>query len=200
MADLLNLIQSQLSENTLDAITQQVGGDKQQTNAAIAAALPMIMQALNKNAQTEQGAASLFNAVEKDHDGSVLNNVTDLIGNFQNSSGAGILNHVFGPKKKVAENMVSQASGLNSQATANIMQILAPIVMGQLGKQKQQNGLDIGGLVNLLNSNSNIQQRKNPKATNLLNQFLDKDGDGNINDDLTNMGLKALGNFFSRKR
>ena len=200
MADLLDLIQSQLGGNALNDIAKQVGGNQQQTTAAITAALPMIMQALNKNAQDERGAASLFNAVEKDHDGSALSNVTDLISNFQNGPGAGIIKHVFGPKQNVAENMVSQASGLNPQATSNIMKILAPLVMGQLGQQKKQNGLDIGGLVNLLNSNTKIQEQKNPQATSLLNSFLDKDGDGKINDDLANMGLKALGNFFSRKR
>lgn len=200
MADLLDLIQSQLGGDALNAIAKQVGGNEQQTSAAVAAALPMIMQALNKNAQNENGAASLFNAVEKDHDGSVLNNVTDLIGNFQNGPGAGIIKHVFGPRQNVAEDVVSKASGLNPQATSNIMKILAPLVMGQLGQQKKQNGLDIGGLVNLLNTNSNIQQQKNPQATSLLNQFLDKDGDGKINDDIADMGLKAIGNFFKRKK
>jgi hypothetical protein len=199
MSDLLELLQSQLGGNTVDAIAKQIGGDKKQTNAAIAAALPMIMQALNKNAQNESGAASLFNAVEKDHDGSVLNDVTGFIGNFQNGPGAGIIKHVLGPKANVAETVVSQASGLNPQAASNLMQILAPIVLGQLGKQKQQNGLDIGGLINLLNTTTKNQQTKNPKAAGFLNQILDKDGDGSIKDELTNMGMKALNNFFKKK-
>jgi hypothetical protein len=199
MNDLLSLLQTQLGGNTLDVIAKQIGGDKKQTNAAISAALPMIMQALNKNAQNESGAASLFNAVAKDHDGSVLNDVSGFIGNFQNGPGAGIIKHVLGPKANVAETVVSKASGLDQKATSNLLQILAPLVMGQLGKQKQQNGLDIGGLVQLLNTTTGNQQKKNPKAAGFLNQILDKDGDGSIQDELTNMGMKALSGFFKKK-
>ena len=195
----MNLIQSQLGGQTLNTIAKQIGGNEQQTSTAVAAALPMIMQALSKNAGNDQGATSLFNAVEKDHDGSILNDVASLVGNFQNGSGAGILKHILGNKQRNAESIVSNASGLNSQATGQLMQILAPIVMGQLGKQKKSNGLDVGGLANLLINNSSHQKKQNPQATSFLNKFLDQDGDGDIKDDLTNIGLKALGGLFSRK-
>ena len=159
----------------------------------------MIIQQLNKNASNEQGANSLFNAVDRDHDGSVLNDVAGFVGNFQKGPGAGILKHLFGQKKDNMENAVSNSSGLNSQATSQLMQILAPLVMGQLGKQKRQGGLDVGGLANLLNSNVAHQQKKAPEASSFLNRLIDKDGDGKINDDITNMGIKALGKLF-RKR
>lgn len=200
MADLLDMLESQLGGNALDMIANQIGGNKQQTSTAVAAALPMIMQALNKNASSEQGAQSLFNAVAKDHENSnALDNIGDLIQNFQSGPGAGILRHVLGPKQRTAESVVAKSSGLNSQATGQLMQILAPMVMAQLGKQKKQQGLDIGGLVNLLNNNSRSQQKRNPQASSFLNQFLDQDGDGQINDDIANMGIKAIGNFFKKR-
>ncbi|MEZ5006638.1 MAG: DUF937 domain-containing protein [Chitinophagales bacterium] len=199
MADLLRQLQSQFSAKTIDKIAGQIGGNQQQTSAAVSAALPMILQALSKNASNEAGAASLFNAIAKDHDGSALSNLSGLIGNFQNGPGAGILKHVLGPKQNTAETIVSQSSGLNSQATSQLLQILAPIVMGQLGKQKQKSGLDVGGLANLLMNNTVKQQKKAPQAASFLNQFLDQDGDGNIKDDLTNMGIKALSGYFRRK-
>lgn len=199
MADLLRELQAQMSSKTIDKIANQIGGNQQQTSAAVSAALPMILQALSKNANNEQGANSLFNAIAKDHDGSALNNLTGLINNFQSGPGAGILRHVLGQKQNKAESIVSQTSGLNAQATNQLLQILAPIVMAQLGKQKQKGGLDVGGLANLLIQNTARQQKQQPKAAGFLNQFLDQDGDGNIQDDLTNMGVKALSGFFRKK-
>ncbi|MCB0501911.1 MAG: DUF937 domain-containing protein [Bacteroidetes bacterium] len=199
MADLLRELQAQMSGKTIDKIANQIGGNQQQTSAAVSAALPMILQALSKNATNEQGANSLFNAIAKDHDGSALNNLTGLINNFQSGPGAGILRHVLGQKQNKAESIVSQTSGLNAQATNQLLQILAPIVMAQLGKQKQKGGLDVGGLANLLIQNTARQQKQQPKAAGFLNQFLDQDGDGNIQDDLTNMGVKALSGFFRKK-
>lgn len=199
MADLLRELQAQMSGKTIDKIANQIGGNQQQTSAAVSAALPMILQALSKNATNEQGANSLFNAIAKDHDGSALTNITGLINNFQSGPGAGILRHVLGQKQNKAESIVSQTSGLNAQATNQLLQILAPIVMAQLGKQKQKGGLDVGGLANLLIQNTARQQKQQPKAAGFLNQFLDQDGDGNIQDDLTNMGVKALSGFFRKK-
>ncbi len=200
MADLINLVQSQLGGQTMNMIAQQIGGNKQQTSTAVSAALPMIIQALNRNASNEQGAESLFNAVAKDHDGSVLNDIAGVVGNFQSGPGAGILKHLLGSKQNNAASMLANMSGLNSQSAENLLQILAPIVMGQLGKQKQNAGLDIGGLVNLLANNTDQQQKRNPQAASFLNKFLDQDNDGNIQDDLANFGLKALGSLFSRKK
>ena len=201
MADLLELLQSKLGDNAINMIADQIGGNKQQTSSAVTSALPMIMQALNRNAGNQQGAASLFNAVEKDHDGAVLDDISTFIGNAQQGPGAGILKHLFGQKRTGVESVVSNVSGLNDQSSSKLMEILAPIVMGQLGLQKRQSGLNVGGLMNLLNQTSQKQQQAHPKSTNLVNQLLDKDGDGNIQDDLTNMGLKALmGGFFRNRR
>ncbi|MCP4121814.1 MAG: DUF937 domain-containing protein [Bacteroidetes bacterium] len=201
MADLLNLIQSQLGDNAIDLISNQIGANKSQTSSAVVSALPMIMQALNRNASNQNGAQALLNAVSKDHDGSVFDNLAGFIGNSQQGPGSGILKHVFGQKRNMVENVVSNTSGLNNQASGKLMEILAPIVLGQLGKQKKQGGLDVGGLMNLLSNTTRQQQKAHPKSTNLVNQLLDKDGDGNIQDDLTNMGLKALmGGFFKNRR
>jgi len=201
MADLLNLIQSQLGDNAMDLIADQIGADKNQTSDAVVSALPMIMQALNKNASDQNGANALLNAVTKDHDGSVLDDLAGFIGNSQNGPGAGIIKHVFGPKKNAIEDMVSNTSGLNHKSSGKLLEILAPIVMGQLGKQKKQGGLDIGSLMNLLSNTTKQQQRAHPKSTNLVTRLLDKDGDGNVTNELTQMGLKALmGGFFRNKR
>lgn len=195
----MNLLQSQLGGQAMNMIAQQIGGNKQQTSTAVSAALPMIMQALSKNASKPEGAASLFNALSKDHDGSALNDMAGLIGNFQNGPGAGILKHILGNRTRNAENMVANASGLNSNSTAKLFQILAPIVMGQLGQQRKSSGLDVGGIANLLMNNVASQQKRSPQAANFLNTFLDKDGDGNIQDDLAGLGLKALGGLFARR-
>ncbi len=198
MADLLNILQSQLGGNALNLIANQIGGNQKQTNTAISAALPVLMQALNRNASNQQGAESLFNAIAKDHDGGLLEDVAGFVGNFQNGPGAGIIKHVLGPKTRNVENMVANTSGLNQQSVGKLFQILAPVLMGQLGKQQKQSGFDVGSLVSLLNTNVQQQQKRRPKSTSMLNQLLDQDGDGNINDEIANLGLKALSGLFRR--
>lgn len=206
----MDLLQGQLSDGVLDQLTKQIGAnDKQQTAAATAGIMNTLVGALAKNASNPEGAQSLSNALDRDHDGSVL---TDLMGMFtgggqvqqQNSralNGSGILNHILGDRQGGAIDMISKLSGLDSGKTGNLMTMLAPLLMGALGKTKRQQGLDVGGLAGLLSGTVTQQRQSQQNPTmGLVTKFLDSDGDGSIVDDVANIGMKLLGGLFGRKK
>lgn len=80
MASLLDGLMQQLGSDTIAKLGQQLGADSATTQQAVGAALPAILGALAKNAQSPDGAAALAGALEKDHDGSVLDNVSSVLG------------------------------------------------------------------------------------------------------------------------
>ena len=203
--DLMGLLQGQLSEGMLDQLSQQIGGaDKQQTAAAATGIISTLMGGLAKNASSQEGASALSNALDRDHDGSILDDMMGMLsGNTQpnNSSmlnGAGILNHILGNKTNGAVNMISQMSGLDSSKTGNLMSLLAPVVMGALGKTKKEQGLDVSGIASLLSGTMSQQSSQDP-TMGLITKFLDADGDGSIIDDVAGVGMKFLGGLFGRK-
>lgn len=206
----MNLLQGQLSEGVLDQLTQQIGAsDKKQTAAATAGIMNTLVGALAKNAANPEGAQSLSNALDRDHDGSVLDNVMDMFTgggqvaqqNSRAMNGAGILNHILGDRQGGAIDMISKLSGLDSGKTGNLMTMLAPMLMGALGRQKRQQGLDVGGLANLLTGTVTQQNQSAANPTmSLVTRFLDSDGDGSIADDVASIGMKLLGGLFGRKR
>lgn len=203
--DLMGLLQGQLSEGMLDQLSQQIGGaDKQQTAAAASGIISTLMGGLAKNASSQEGASALSNALDRDHDGSILDDMMGMLsGNTQpnNSSmlnGAGILNHILGNKTNGAVNMISQMSGLDSSKTGNLMSLLAPVVMGALGKTKKEQGLDVSGIASLLSGTMSQQSSQDP-TMGLITKFLDADGDGSIIDDVAGIGMKFLGGLFGRK-
>ncbi len=206
--DLLNLIQSQLNDDSfMENLSQQIGGaDTQQTKQAASGIATTLLGALAKNASSEEGARSLNEALEKDHDGSILDDVMGMLsGNKQPQNqrmlnGSGILNHLLGGKQNTAVDMISQQTGLDQNKTGNLMQMLAPVIMGALGKTKRQNGLNIGDLAGLLSGSFSQQKQQTNVSSSLINSLLDQDGDGSITDDVANMGLKMLGNLFKRKK
>ena len=192
----------------MEQFANQLGGaDKQQTADATSGIISMITSALAKNATTPEGAGALASALDRDHDGSILD---DLMGyatgsmqqkeglNTSMINGAGILKHILGGKQSNAIDVISQMSGLQSDKTGNLMAMLAPIVLGMLGKQKRQNNLDQGGLSEILNQTIQSESSKR-KELGMIGKFLDQDGDGSVMDDLANMGMKIFGNFL-RKR
>lgn len=202
--DLMDLLKGQFSEQMLDQLTQQIGGEnREQTAAAATGILSTLMGGLAKNASTTEGATALSNALDRDHDGSVLDDVMGMLsGNVQTQTektmnGNGIIKHILGPKQGGAIDMISKMSGLDNGKTGNLMMTLAPLLMGALGKTKKQQGLDVAGLASLLSGTVTRERNRNP-TMGLVTQFLDSDGDGSIVDDVASIGMKLLGGFFKR--
>jgi hypothetical protein len=195
MFSLQDILGQEGGDQAVGQISQSVGADPGLVNAAIQMGLPMIMGSLSQNAAQPDGAASLSNALQTNHDGSILDNIGSIVANAQQADGGGILGHILGQKQTAAAEQISQNTGLSSGQVAQILITLAPIVMGYLGKQQRRQGLDAGGLASMLGvQQQQIQQSGNPMV-NMVTSFLDSDHDGSAVDDLASMAM----NYFTKK-
>ena len=262
------MIGQQLNPAQVSQIAKSLGASEGVTAAAIEASLPMLISGLAKNASNPNGANALAGALERDHDGTILDQVGPLLGGLlsgggggggndaprigdghlikaalgglfggggggdnggnkigdghiikaalggasggsllgmfasaltaapgpgsnKSADGAGILGHILGGRRGAVQNGVAQASGLGGAQTGQLMELLAPMLMGGLGRMKQQNGLDAGGLAQALGQEQQSLQKS--AGGGLLGAFLDKDGDGNIADDVATMGAQMVG-------
>lgn len=203
----MDLVKSQMADTVVDQLTQQLGGaEREKTAAATEGIINVLMGAMARNAATPDGAAALNRALEQDHDGSVLDNLGDILGgntapvSDRALNGSGILKHVLGDRQGSAIDMISKMSGLDSNKAGNLMATLAPVVMGMLGKAKRQNNLDQSGISDLLGGFAKQQQSSGSPMASLLTGFLDADGDGSIVDDVAGMlGKGLLGGLFKRR-
>ncbi|MCB0130396.1 MAG: DUF937 domain-containing protein [Caldilineaceae bacterium] len=192
MSSLLNMLAGSLDEKTISQLASQLGADDKATQQAINAALPMLVGALGKNVESQDGAQALAGALSS-HDGSILD---DVLGNLTNPNtmqdGAKILGHVLGGQEAKVERGISQATGLKTDSTAQLMSMLAPLVLGALGKQSQKQGLDAQGIASLLQGESSAAQSQIGGFAKLL----DLDGDGDATNDVMNLGGKVLKSLF----
>ena len=203
MNGLLDLLASNLGGSQIDQIARTIGADRQQTQTAIGAALPALLTGLNRNTNSTEGAQNLANVLEKDHDGSLLDNLGGFLSgqmSGRQTDGGGILGHVLGGQRPQVEQGVAQASGLDMGQIAKLLPLLAPIVMAALGRQKRQAGLDGGGLSGMLGQEATRARQAAPSGVlGALTGFLDQDGDGSIQDDIAGrVGKAALGKLFGR--
>ena len=156
--DLFDLLQGQMNDNVLEQLSQQIGAPKQQTAQAANGVFAALLGGLANNAADKTGLQGLMGALDKDHDGSILDDLAGMIGSVGGGqapasramNGAGILGHILGGKQEATAQRISQNSGLNMGQIMKLMPILAPIVMGVLGKQKQQGGFNMGDLAGIL--------------------------------------------------
>ena len=146
----LNSIMSLFGDNEIGAISNKLGLDKNQTSSALSAAVPVILSALSGNAEGKAGQKSIFNALNNDHDGSILDNLSEFLDNPESGNGKGIIKHTLGSRRTEVEGMLSAKTGVDSSSIGKILEMAAPVIMGFLGKQQTANNVNQSGIGSLL--------------------------------------------------
>ena len=198
MSSILDAVRQQLGPDAIEQMSRSLGADPGTTSNAVNLALPTLLGGLSRNASQPEGAAALDNAL-KAHDGSILDNLGGILGGAGGTGGGiggAILGHIFGAKRGPVEQGVGRASGLNAGQVAQLMAMLAPIVMGVLGRMKQSKGLDANQLPDVLNQSREQGEKEVPG----LGGLLDANNDGSVTDDLLRMGSSALGGMFGNRK
>ena len=188
---LIDGILGQLGGTAIAQMSQNVGAQPNQVQGAISAALPMIISAMAKNSATPAGAQALNGALDQ-HDGGILGSLAGLIANPAGGQGLGILGHLLGGKQDNTANTLGQANGLSGAQMGTIMMTLAPIVMGYLGKMRNEQGLDENAVASVLSNEQQAHANANPGMMGMLSKLLDGNHDGSPVDDVLGM----LGKLF----
>jgi hypothetical protein len=208
MFSLQDLLGQEQGTQAVEQISQNVGADSSLVNSAIQLALPALINGLANNASTPEGAESLNTALDNDHSGGgILDNIGGLAGMIfgggqaapppRQADAGGILGHILGSNQGAVAQDVSQQTGLGMGQVAQILMFLAPIVMGYLGKQKQEQGVGADGLGGLLGGLLGGGQQAQPQSSgnvmvDMASSMLDRDHDGSAMDDIASMAFNYI--------
>lgn len=193
MNALTDMLTQQLAGTAISQISNKIGSDPVTTSKAVQIAVPLLLAALARNSSTPEGAESLNQALSRDHDGSLLDNLMGFLGNSESANGAGILGHVLGTQRNDVETGLAQRTGLDPSATGQLLETVAPLVMAALGKTRQQQGLDANGLSAYLGGQNQQAQAATPGMMDMLGGLLDSNKDGSVLDDVGRMAGKFFG-------
>ena len=177
MAELTDAL-TQLLDQQTGQISQRIGADEGRTRTAMQAAVPALLAALSQEAERGGG---LKQAIERDHDGSILDQLTDYLGGSaqlspRTTNGAGILDHVLGDRQGDLQRALSAKSGLDLGNMGSLLALLAPILMGMLGKQGRSSsggsgGFSLDNIGDLLKQEKQDARTKNPDIGDILDSF-----------------------------
>ena len=184
MSGLLDDLMGQIGGAGMQNLSQQLGLNQQQTASAVSAALPVLLGAMAKKTETADGANQLAQAVTDD-DGGILDDLVGFLGSSNNRNGADILSSLLGGKQTNVESGISKATGLDLGQSMSLLQHLAPILMGFLGKKQSQEGFGTSVLTNILAGA--VSQKSGSGGGSIMDiagAFLDQDGDGSAIDDI----------------
>ena len=155
--NLMDLVKSQLGSGLMSAIAGHLGESEARTQSAVDGGLASIIGGLMGSASTTQSATNLLNLLMGKQQSST--SMSELLGMISGGSssigsliqlGGPLLKTVFGDKLGGVVDAVASASGVSKQSGSGLLSILAPLVMGALGKTTRDGGFNIGSLVGLL--------------------------------------------------
>lgn len=142
--NLAELFNGEKGEETINGIARQVGVSREDTTKVITASLPVLTGMLHQNASSDQGARGILGALA-DHDGSIFDNLSEFLNQGNTKDGEGILSHILGGNKKTVSKQLSKKTGVSMAKVSKILALLAPILMGYLGKQAKSSKVSTGG-------------------------------------------------------
>ncbi|SKC08986.1 hypothetical protein SAMN05660477_02929 [Soonwooa buanensis] len=168
---LLDLLTGNSSNQVAEQAENKFGISKNQIIALLAVAAPLVISYLRNKSKDANEAEALNNALDKDHDGSILNDPSQALN--RQAEGNSILDHIFGGNKSAVENQLSADTGISMDKIGPVLAMLAPVIMGYIGQQKQQNNVGAGGLGDLLGGIlGGAQNQAQAQQSNPLNDIL----------------------------
>lgn len=164
--NLMDILQGQLSDEMLGQLGDHIGADKEQTAQAANGIFATLLGGLANNASSENGLSALGSALDRNHDGSMLDDLMGMVGGMMSgtapasgpTNGLGMLSHILGDRQEAAAEQIGQSSGLSMGQVMKLMPILAPIVMSVLGRAKSQGGIGLGDLGSILSGSAQSAQ------------------------------------------
>lgn len=193
MAEIMDVIRSHLDRDTLAKLGERVGADESTVQRVASMALPLLVGGLSRNVnRSPQDRSSLNAALERDHDGSLLDSLGSLFGGGGSggglgglagavggwlggggerdeapraANGDGILRHVLGDRREAVEEGTARASGLDRGKVGSLLTALAPMLMSALGKVKRERHLDEEGVAQLVEAERRDLEHATPEAS-----------------------------------
>lgn len=178
---ILDDVHAALSGGAVNDISSRLGADPARTRIAIDDAVPILVAALGKEAADPARRPGLEQAIREDHDGSVVDDIsTYLSGGMTTRAANGdkIVDHVLGDRREPAVQALSGRSGLDMSTVASLLPLLAPIVMGILGRKQRSGDVNFDSITDVLGSDTQRAADGSPDLGDLLGSVLGGDADG----------------------
>jgi hypothetical protein len=174
--NLVSYMMQFLTPDMIGRIAGALGLNRSDAQSGISAVVPALLAAFSGLADKPGGAQSLVNTVKQQS--GVLDNFAGMIGGNNQSSfierGSSLLTSLLGSHDQAAlTGAIARFAGLGQNKATSLLGMLAPVVMGLIGRQIGTRGVDIGSLTSLLASQKEQIAQALPNG---MGELLDRTG------------------------
>ena len=156
MANLIEMIRSVITPDVVRHSSSLTGESDAATRNAIDVAIPSVLAGTLELGSTQAGAGRLQQMISDGGYG------PETVGGFEHMladetarsslerSGGHLLSSLFGSDEHAVTQAVAQTSSVGEKSAGHLLRLIAPLVMGVLGKQISSLRLDANGIMNML--------------------------------------------------
>jgi hypothetical protein len=153
--NLVSYVMQFLTPDMVGRIASALGLNRSDAQSGVTAAVPALLAAFSGLADKPGGAQSLVNTIKQQS--GVVDNFASMIGGNNQASfierGSSLLTSLLGSHDSASlASAVGRFAGLGQTRATSLLGMMAPLVMGLIGKQIGTRGIDVGSLTSLLAS------------------------------------------------
>ena len=170
--NLLDIFKDVAGDQLLKHAGSLLGDSSDTLSSGLGAILPSLLGTIIQKGSSDSGARGLMDFIDGNVDAGLLDDVAGLFSNNSDGlikSGGGILKFLLGDKLSMLIDTVADLSGMKISSSNSLLKMAAPLLMGVIGKQVKSQGLDLGGIVQmLLGQRSVVAAAAAPEISDLL--------------------------------
>jgi hypothetical protein len=176
--NLVSYVMQFLTPDMVGRIASALGLNRSDAQSGVTAAVPALLAAFSGLADKPGGAQSLVNTIKQQS--GVVDNFASMIGGSNQASfierGSSLLTSLLGNHDAASlASAVGRFAGLGQTRATSLLGMMAPLVMGLIGKQIGTRGIDVGSLTSLLASQKDLIAQTLPAG---MGQMLESAGIG----------------------
>ena len=181
MIDIKQIIIQQVTDGISEKLAKSLNLPETQVKKGISIVIPYLLSALTKSGNTE----NILNKVENS---TIKTNLDDTSNTSSlQELGVSLLDQFLSDQKDEIINQVSSSTQLEKSTASSLTSLVLPTVLDAIVKEKNSKGINLTDVTKMID---NVDQQLLIKD--IGTKILDKDGDGNIADDLFDLGKKLF--------
>ena len=155
--DISSIMTALLSDESVKSLSKKSGASDEMVESILESALPMLLNGAKEQANNKKTAESFAGALMQ-HAKSDTSDLSAYMDGVDLEDGAKIIAHLLGVENADKKAAVSKKSGADSNTTATVLAMAAPLLMSLLGKQTEVEAEkeDVGGLMGSLLSGVDV--------------------------------------------
>jgi hypothetical protein len=168
MESMVGSLMQSLSGDNLSTLGGLAGTDSNGARSILGTVVPLLTGAMAKTAAQPGGADALMKLLAGGRFESIADNTGGYLRNPDVSGGADIVRTLLGSQQGGVTEMIARKTGFSTDVIGRVLALIAPVVLGFVGKTMRQQNMDANALTAFLGEQSKTALAGAPDAMGIV--------------------------------